>query len=383
MEEKTLQNALACLRGEATEQQQKQLAAWLDEGEENRKEYRSFCEMFFKLNFASQYTRIDQSLALLKVGGRIKNRKRLFSFALSGVAALVMLFFAISLFVRKSDLPAVETSVVQTIPSGEKKAVLTLANGEKVDLASGKAVLVDLGFATAVEDSVSGGLVYKFKDSAKNNQEYNTLRVPRGGEYIMTLSDGTRVWLNSDTELKYPVVFGTGNREVFISGEAFFDVAKDATHPFIVNTRLTKTIVRGTAFNVMAYRNENQTEITLVRGLVEVQAGKSSRQIIPGHQACIDNQSLKLTDREVNVAFFASWKDGLFDFEGMTLDELTVKLSRWYDVDFFFVNREAGEKKFTGAIKRSKDLDFMLNFIQKSSGVHFEMKGKTIYVYSK
>lgn len=383
--EEILADILAGLQGRATDAQQQELMAWLDGSDDRRREYEVFCRMYYKLNYAAQWDGIDKKSALAKLNIRMKRKKRVrISFYLvSGVAALFLLFFAVSLFMPRPEIAVDENAVArQIIEPGEKKAVLTLADGKQVPLLGGKTMAVDLGSATVVDDSVSG-LVYKFKDSGDHKLEYNTLSVPRGGEYIMTLSDGTRVWLNSDTELKYPVVFGQGTREVFVSGEAFFDVAGDAARPFIVTTSSTKTIVKGTAFNVMAYKDEDQTEITLVRGAVLVKAGQDSRAIVPGRQVCVDNRSLKLTERGVNVSFYTSWKDGIFDFDGMSLSDLTVKLSRWYDVNFFFVNGEAGSGKFTGAVKRNNTLDFMLRFIEKSSDVRFERKDKVINIYSK
>lgn len=208
-------------------------------------------------------------------------------------------------------------------------------------MTSGSKVDVDLGFGRAVEDSLSG-LIYRLQDTVKVPREFHTLSVPRAGEYMMVLSDGSRVWLNAKSELKFPVKFDTDKREVFLTGEAYFEVVKDLEYPFIVSTPRTKTTVLGTSFNVMAYQNEAHTEITLESRAVAVSAGTRQRRIIPGQQVAVSSESFEM--RQVNIAFYTSWKEGLFDFDNMTLDELCVKLGRWYDVEFFFVNQ-------TGAIK--------------------------------
>lgn len=381
--EEIIQEINACLQGRATEEQRQSVAAWLEGHVEHQQEYKEYCEVYYKLTYAAQWPLINGKGAKDRVYRRIAGRKRglALGYAVSGVAAIFVLFFAVTLLLKPSGVEQEETLALALVKSGEKKAVLTLADGRKMELSSGN-VMVDLGGAVAVGDDETG-LSYRLNDSTQIGLEYNTLNVPRGGEYRLALSDGTRVWLNSETELKYPVVFSAGSREVYVSGEAFFEVTKDPDRLFIVHTAVTKTIVRGTSFNVMAYKEEGMSEITLLRGLVDVEAGNVLKRITPGRQVSVDNQSRSVTEREVNVAFYSSWKDGLFDFEGMTLEELVVKLGRWYDVDFFFVNKEAREKKFTGAVKRNNTLEFMLNFVEKTSDVRFSIKGKTVSVYNK
>lgn len=381
--EEIIQDISAGLRGTATEAQQRNVEAWLKESAAHREEYQEYCQAYYQLTYAAQWPLINVRAASYKVNGLISSRKRriILRYICAGVAALLAVFFAVNFLLRSSGAEQMEQHSPELAKSGEKKAVLTLANGQKMDLSSGN-VKVDLDGAVAVGDGESG-LKYSLSDNAKTGIEYNTLSVPRGGEYRLTLSDGTRVWLNSETELKYPVVFNSDNREVFVSGEAFFEVTKDANRCFIVHTERTTTTVRGTSFNVMAYREESMSEITLVEGLVDVQAGQVLKRITPGRQVCVDNRSLGVTEREVNVSFYSSWKDGLFDFEGLTLEELAVKLGRWYDVDFFFVNKEVRNKKFTGAVKRNNTLEFMLDFVEKTSDVRFDVKGKTVSVYNR
>ncbi|WP_229098389.1 FecR family protein [Odoribacter splanchnicus] len=138
-----------------------------------------------------------------------------------------------------------------------------------------------------------------------------------------------------------------------------------------------------TFFNVMAYPDERHTEITLLKGAVVVEAAGRNQYIKPGQQVQVDNVSKEMNCREVNAGRYASWKDGLFDFEGMKLEDLAVELSRWYDVDFFFIHAASGQKKFTGAIKRNNSLQFMLDFIEKTSDVRFEVKENVVRVYNR
>lgn len=381
-----IQTILLLLKGKATHEQEEQLRMWMEADEENRLLYRQISETYYRLNYSSQWRELDAKAAFVKANRQIQKKGGFTRWGMRAlsVAALIVVCLGIAFIVQYSGKTTVEeVPAVAQIPSGEMKAMLTLANGTKVELNAANKVNVDLGFALAVEDSVMG-LRYQFKDSvAAVPDEYNTLTVPRSGEYIMVLGDGSRVWLNSETELKYPVAFGAAKREVYLTGEAYFEVAKDTARPFIVHTPQTTTTVLGTSFNVMAYRDEEQTEITLVTGAVAVNAGSHKCRITPGYQVSVDNRSLDMLQQPVNISFYTSWKEGLFDFEGMTLEELALKLSRWYDVDFFFANSKVGSKKFTGAIKRNNTLQFMLDFIQKATDVRFEIKGKTVTVYNQ
>ena len=372
------------LGGKASKEQEKEVSRWLEEDEGNPVLYKELCATYYKLHYACRWTDIDPVATSSKIRSGLEKksvRLRLTAWV-SGVAAILVVGLCISYFIHREDSVIPERIIVKDVKSGEKKALLTLADGRQVELKADHQVNMDLGTVTAIEDSLVG-LVYQVKDSSKTPLEYHQLSVPRAGEYIMTLSDGTKVWLNSETEMKYPVVFDRGKREVFITGEAFFEVVKDSARPFIVHTPHTHTTVLGTSFNVMAYAGEERTEITLVTGCVNVETGKSACRITPGYQVLVDNTSLNIENRQVNTAFFTSWKEGVFDFDRMTLDQLCVQLSRWYDVDFFFANQSAAEKRFTGAIKKNNTLRFMLDFVEKTSNVRFEVNGKTVSVYNQ
>lgn len=373
------------MRGKASRQQEMEIQRWLAEKEEHRQIFNEVCKVCYKLNYTEIWNKIDTGKSVRKVQKTITERSliRKWGYGIATIAALIMIYIGIILFLPDSNpVDPKPLALAENGESGEMKAMLTLANGEKVELKAGMMADVDLGFARVVEDSLSE-LVYRVEDTFPAVLEYHTLSVPRAGEYIMVLPDGSRVWLNSETEMRYPVTFAAGKREVFLTGEAYFDVAKDKTRPFIVITPHTRTTALGTSFNVMAYQGETNTEITLVTGEVSVVAGKEQCHIVPGEQVSVNRNSLIMSRREVNTSVTTSWKDGIFDFDNMELGELCQKLGRWYDVDFFFVNRDAADKRFTGAVKRSRSLQFMLEFVQKTSGVRFVATGKTVSVYNK
>lgn len=378
------------LQGKLSPEEERELLAWREESAEHRRLYQETCRLYYRLHGTGVWEQLNTPAAIKKFQQRIAaKRRKVFRFVYGavGTAAVLALGIAsywLALDFRPAEEKAWTVAAKEEIEerTGERKAVLTLSNGEQVALSEGKEVFVDLQGAQ-VREETSKGLVYSQKDSVPVVLEYNTLSVPRSGEYMLALSDGSRVWVNSESVLRYPVAFGTGKREVFLSGEAYFEVAKDAKRPFIVHAGKTATAVLGTSFNVKAYRGEEHTAVTLVEGAVAVSAGGGRCRIAPGQQVKVDNETLGMERREVDVATYVSWKDGLFDFDKMPLEELAVQLSRWYDVDFFFASQEAAGKCFTGAVKRNRSLRFMLDFIEKTSGVRFEMKGQTVCVYHK
>ena len=272
---------------------------------------------------------------------------------------------------------------VEIVP-GTGRAQLIMADGRFLKLEQKEDMKLDLPGVKVV--ATGKKIVYRAieeETSTPKVEEYNTLVVPRGGEYMLELSDGTKVWLNSDSELRFPVTFVGDRRSVEIEGEAYFEVKKDSLHPFIVHTPHTNTKVLGTSFNVSAYEDEELTAITLVQGKVEVYNQNEKCILEPGWQAVSNNISEEMKKQQVNITSYVSWKEGMFEFYDMPLGQLIVQLSRWYDVDFFFVNETTRQFKFTGAIKRSNTLKFMLEFIEKTSNVYFKVNGNVIQVFQK
>lgn len=381
--ERIIERLAVYLRGGLDQKEREEIECWVEESEENRRIFEEYWRQCLKIKFADQWEKISLAKAWKQAEDRQEKKKRWLRWTRVAVAAMMIWGVgAVLLGLVKTEVVEEAVVAVQDIPAGEMKAMLTLADGSQVALHAGKTVNIDLGFAQVVEDSLQG-LQYRFQDTAVTSVQYNTLAVPRGGEYIMTLSDGTRVWLNSETELKFPVAFTGKLREVYLTGEAYFKVTGDNLRPFVVNTPRTRTFVWGTSFNVMAYESEKCTEVTLVEGKVSVETGKQTVQIKPGYQIAVNNQSLTWTQQKVNPDNYASWKDGIFIFDGLTLGELVVKLERWYDVDFVFEDSGITNKRFTGGVKKSNTLNVILDFIQKTSDIRFEVNNNTILVFNK
>ncbi|KIO43302.1 DUF4974 domain-containing protein [Sanguibacteroides justesenii] len=376
----------ACWKGTATDEETERVRQWIEEDECNRLEYERLTRVYYRLNYALAWDTVDMEGVKSRFMRNLKTKTKryVWVYTLGGVAAACLLFFAITIWLNSHERQEpLSLNLAQTI-GGHSSAMLILHDGQRVKLSADSSFSLELK-GTLLKGKKGAGLSYEVTDRMDQQEdiEYNTLVVPRGGEYFLTLSDGTKVWLNSETELSYPVRFTGLQREVRVKGEAFFEVNRDTLHPFIVHTSQLTTRVLGTSFNVMAYDGESSTEVTLVSGEVEVANQKEKCVLKPGWQAMTSSVSGKIEERKVNLSVYVSWKEGLFDFNEMSLEELVVKLGRWYDVDFFFANAKAKKVKFTGAIKRSNSLRFMLDFVEKTSDVYFKVNGNVIQVYEK
>ena len=210
--------------------------------------------------------------------------------------------------------------------------------------------------------------------------EYNTLIIPRGAEYFLVLSDGTEVWLNAESELKYPARFSKEQREVYLKGEAYFRVTPRNRQPFLVHTRGTSVKVLGTAFNVMSYPTSRCVETTLEQGKVEIRAGGKNVILQPGMQAVFSKAMQTLETKYVNTSHYTSWKDRRMLFEKIRLEDLLEKLGRWYDMDIFYLQPECKEVLLTGNLVRHEKITTILRLLETMGKVRFSIHQKTIIV---
>ena len=218
-----------------------------------------------------------------------------------------------------------------------------------------------------VIDRRKKNIVYTNRQGGEQKKwQYNTLEVPRGAEYELILADGTYVWLNADTRLRYPTCFNTDERRVYLEGEAYFQVVE----------------VLGTQFNVYAYGHEERTYTTLVEGKVAVTASASGQhvQLMPGQQASLGRQGGEIVVGEVNIQQVVDWKNGMFVFDDLSLEAILRKVARWYDVEVFYRNQQAKAIVFKGNLPRYGELPELLKVLENSSEVHFSLKGNTLIV---
>ncbi len=376
--------------GKATSEQTKLIQTWLQESPEHKEWYNRLYHLYCKVNYAEKYDRVDVEKAKEKILSYLSAQKRRKMWwhrvlAWSGSAAAVLT--AVWLFVHKPASPEPAEPLMAAKVIGEQADVtLILGNGQRVAVQKDSSFMLKID-GMSVKQTSGEGLRYTMDQNSTQTTtpetvEYNIVKVPRGSEYSLTLADGTKIWLNSETELKYPVRFIGKTRDVKIVGEGYFEVAKDSLCPFIVHSGEVKTQVLGTSFNVKAYSDDKVREITLVSGKVRINANGEQTELLPGWQATWDEARQQLNHQQVDVKPIISWTTGMFDFVDMPLEELTVQLSRWYDVDFFFTNESIKTIRFTGAVKRSNTLKYMLDFVSITSDVHYEVKDRTVCLYS-
>ena len=255
------------------------------------------------------------------------------------------------------------------IQPGSTKAVLELPNGSEIALEDTSAFYMQEQ-GTVVRQDSGRALVYE-KRGAQEKAVYHTLRVPVGGEYHLVLSDGTQVWLNSASEFHYPTRFDGDIREVSFSGEVYFEVAKDSLRPFVVRAGDVRVKVLGTSFNVSAYPDEERVVATLVEGSVALETESEDVVLRPGEQAVWDCASGKVEVNEVDASVCVSWVKGRFEFEDLSLEEITRQLSRWYDVSFEFVEPSCARRHFTGGLWRDMQLLEFLKIVEQTTNVRF------------
>ena len=259
---------------------------------------------------------------------------------------------------------------------GEREAILQFPSGNEVMLGGENDRTVPL----------AEGIVLK-SDSVKNlfpqeggkdvmTEEYHTVIVPRGGEYNLTLADGTNVWLNSDSKLEFPNTFVGDERRVKLAGEAYFEVAKNKAKPFRVEVDRVEVVVLGTSFNIHAY--DEAVKTTLVEGAVKLNVAGKAYSLSPGFEANVDQGGVKIVKSDVYEQI--AWKDGRFVFREKRLEEVMSILSRWYDFEIFYQNAAVKDLHFTGNIPRHATINEVLKFLERTHLVHFSVVGRTVIV---
>ena len=316
--------------------------------------------------------RTDREAAERKLAMR---RRWLF---VGGVAAAMALFFVAQPLLMPEEV-AEEGRIEprREIAIGAPRARLIISDGTSVDLSSDKRerIITD-GAVNVTVDSVS--LSYEGNEEATDTV-FHTVEVPRGGEFHLTLGDGTMVWLNAESRLTYPSAFGKGERRVWLEGEGYFEV-KEGKGRFVVDAEGMRVRVLGTAFNVNAYGGEPDMYTTLVRGKVEIEADGEVRTLTPGEQAIWDRESGEVEVRAVNTYLYTQWMKGQFVFRDAALRDIMKTLARWYEMEYEFADPEVADERFYGIINRFEHVENLLEQFEKTGKVHFEYERNKVIV---
>ncbi|MEQ8715397.1 MAG: DUF4974 domain-containing protein [Cyclobacteriaceae bacterium] len=277
-------------------------------------------------------------------------------------------------------------NIDEVIQPGVQKATLVLSEGELIDLTSQTASkTIVQGSSQIVNREQSLDYSGNNIDSGSEGQEsaspliYNELITPRGGRYQLTLADGTKVTLNADSKLRFPVAFTDSTRDVYLQGEAFFEVAHNYK-AFTVNTENLDVRVLGTIFNVSAYPSEMQTSATLVEGSVKLLAQQKTKLLVPGDRGIFTTGSSTLEVGQVNTALYTSWVQGKVEFENEDLESVMKRLARWYDFKYEFKNEQARNFHFTARIENTQRISTILEMLELTTNVQFELQERTIII---
>jgi transmembrane sensor len=316
--------------------------------------------------------------------GTFASAKRKYPFLSGGwataAAILIICSCALFFYLDKTDVSSIhQTASTKIIPGGDK-AILTLSDGSSVDLSSGDNGQVAVQGKSTVSKQAAGLLAYApSADQGDAVPVYNTLSTPRGGRYTVILQDGTKVWLNAASSIRFPTEFASGPRKVEVKGEAYFEVAKDKAKPFVVVSADQQVEVLGTHFNINSYADEATVRTTLLEGMIRVIHGQQRATLRPGQQSAIHHneaaiQIIKDADTEGTMA----WQNGRFNFEDEDIRSVMRQLSRWYDVDVEY-RQNNYEEHFSGTFPRSMKLQDVLKVIA-FTGVKYKIEGRKVII---
>jgi transmembrane sensor len=295
--------------------------------------------------------------------------------AAAAVAAIMLMVYYIYPSAENNTTPLSALKLKTDIAPGTNKAVLTLANGDVVTLDSAGNKVITQG-KTVVRQK-NGQLQYAAEKTG-DAVVYNTLTVPRGGQFNIVLPDGSHVWLNAASSLKYPTAFNGTQRMVEIQGQGYFEIAKNAKQPFLVKVNNMEVQVLGTSFDVMAYTDEKSVNTTLVTGGVNVHQGSNTQRLQPGQQAVLDPATGAITVHPADVDQVIAWKTGFFEFDNAPLSDIMRQLSRWYDIDVTY-DQTNDSRLYGGRISRSLPLSDILHMLE-ANGPKFLLSGRKLIV---
>ena len=373
---------LAYLRSEIDENGQQKLDVWLEEADSHKALFARIQDEKMQYEDIQKILSYDAGGAWQVVKQKANQRKRRrHLMRMYRIAAVVVVVLGVAMtFFFKEKTTVVPVAKVENITPGRSIAKLTVASGDVYHLESLKQV--DLAVSLASNDGKE--VVFTDQQLAENVKEirYNKIEIPRGGEYKITLGDGTRVYLNAQTELRFPESFANSEqRLVYLSGEAYFEVAKNQSKPFIVQCRDYAVKVLGTSFNVNSYEDDKTSKTTLATGKVEINMGGKLTVLKPGHQAIIKDG--KVNVEEVDVEVYTTWMYENFRFKSESIQEIMTKLSRWYVVDVFYMNDSVKNYHFTGYLPRYAKITDVLELLSLTTNIKFDVKGRTVTVMEK
>lgn len=366
-----------CIVGTATDEERAAVDAWRRHSEHNEAAYQRLTD---KGRLTVEYNRrrltdCERPLkAMRQQLGIGRPRRRALRYLTAAAIALMVAGGAALLWNGLQAGTAEVPAPAAAIQAGRTQATLTRSNGETMQLTAETGL--DLQKARPGEPSAS-------TPTPAATASLNSLSVPRGGEFKVTLEDGTEVWLNADSRLSYPETFEGAERRVELEGEAYFRVARSDTQPFLVVSGGQEVRVYGTEFNVNAYADEHRIYTTLVEGSISlrpVDGNKSELMLTPGCQAVFSQTTASAEVHQVDTDVVTSWRSGTFVFENQTLEQIMRTLSRWYDFDYEFRDQATAQTVFMGSIPKYGSFDEVCDIFHKIGGVRLSQEGRKVII---
>ena len=375
---------IAFLSGELDEREEENVRVWLEASQENRNAYESLMKDYLRIRWVQEDVHIREEQAKKIIFSSLKKKRNLTPYYGVAASIAVLLIVTLFFFIREDKQVVSEKLVVSEIKPIQSKAMLVLSTGEQIQLTKSTQKIQEQDGSVLKIDSVMGVQYDSLSTKRAEKPIYNKIVVPRGGEYFVTLSEGTKVWLDADSELEYPVFFSGDFREVKLKGNAYFCVTKKNDKPFVVRAGEFSLKVYGTEFNVNAYDLQN-IETVLVNGSIGFKANISTpeRMMAPNELAVSDSRTGQSEIHQVDIYPYIAWKNQNIVFVNERLESIMEKMARWYDVTVFFQDESLKDLRFDCNMRRYTDIRDLFFFLEKTSNARFALNGRTVVISKK
>jgi hypothetical protein len=329
------------------------------------------------------FEELQQKISGSSIIPLIRKKKRSVWKPVLAAASVIIVVSTVAVLFRQVAKPAKSNAIAQKndIRPGSNKAVLTLANGQKITLTDSVNGPIAVQANVKIAKTAKGQIAYELPKGATDDDlavGYNTIEAPTGGQWQVILPDHSKVWLNAKSSLTYPTYFSGNERKVQLKGEAYFEIAHNAKMPFKVSSRGQTVEVLGTHFDIMAYDDDDIMKTTLLEGSVKISNNGYSRILVPGEQAQVSDAGTKVTD-DIDLEDVMAWKNGYFKFND-SLENVMRKISRWYNIEVTYANNVDPSLRFGGKISRYKNLSSALKIMELTGNVHFKVQGRRVTV---
>lgn len=375
---------IAFLSGELDEREEENVRVWLEASPENRNAYESLMKDYLRIRWVQENVQIREEQAKKIIFSSLKKKRNLTPYYGVAASIAVLLIVTLFFFIREDKQIVSEKLVTSEIKPIQSKAILVLSTGEQIQLTKSTQKIQEQDGSVLKIDSVMGVQYDSLSTKRAEKPIYNKIVVLRGGEYFVTLSEGTKVWLDADSELEYPVFFSGDFREVKLKGNAYFCVTKKNDKPFVVRAGEFSLKVYGTEFNVNAYDLQN-IETVLVNGSIGFKANESTpeRMMEPNELAVSDSRTGLSEIHQVDIYPYIAWKNQNIVFVNERLESIMEKMARWYDVTVFFQDESLKDLRFDCNMRRYTDIRDLFFFLEKTSNARFALNGRTVVISKK